>query len=193
MKRTSAFHKIATASRDESAQGVVEFAILATMLFFIFLGTVDFARFMYYQTNITGASRVGAEVAINHCPFYSNQCQQTDTPTATSFVMWKTYCEAAAYASLQPAYTTCSAGGSTSASWTPTCSGTCTNCTKDICLSSPDGTITNHSQITVSVGYSFKPLSLFMSAFFPERSCFTGDSTPTNHHTICASSVGRVY
>jgi hypothetical protein len=47
-------------------------------------------------------------------------------------------------------------------------------------------------QVTVTVGYSFKPLTFLMNQFFSEQSCFTGDTPTVNHHTLCAASVGRV-
>jgi Flp pilus assembly protein TadG len=39
--------KLSRMHREERAQGVIEFAVIAMILMFTFLGTVDFARFMY--------------------------------------------------------------------------------------------------------------------------------------------------
>lgn len=188
MKLAARPGRIRVLARDESAQGVVEFAILISMLFIIFLGTVDFARFLYFQQGITSAARVGAETASNHCAFASTLCAQSFTPISDDLVEWKTYCEATPYAKLQPAYASCTPG--TTSSWTPTCSGTCSPCAQDICVS--PSTRSSGTEVTVTVGYSFKPLTLLISPFFPDRSCFTGDSASANHHTICASATGRV-
>jgi Flp pilus assembly protein TadG len=172
---------------DESAQGVIEFALILTILCLVFLGTVDFSRFMHYQTAIQSAARQGAEMASNHCVVAGN-CGINSAPTSDSVIMWASTCEAQSEINLTPSYTSCRAG--TTSTWTPTCSGTCTNCTKDVCISPstrPAGT-----QVTVYVGYSWKPISFLMNPFFPERSCYPGDSTSVNHHTICAKSVGLV-
>ncbi|MGH2443661.1 MAG: TadE family protein [Chloroflexota bacterium] len=173
--------------RGEHAQGLVEFAILATFLFFLFQGTIDFARVMYYQNAITATARSGAEVASNHCAF-SGSCGTNSTPVSDAFVMWSTYCEANPYAKLQPSYTSCSA--SSSKTFTPSCSGTCTPCAQDICVS--PSSRTTGTKVTVTVGYSFHPLTLLMAPFFSDQSCFTGDDPATNHHTLCASATGRV-
>jgi hypothetical protein len=189
MKRRPWRRKILRPARDENAQAVVEFAILATILFFLFQGTFDFARFVYYQTSITSAARVGAESAINHCPYASVNCGTVTTATSDSLVMWRTSCEATSAVTLNPQYSSCSAGGSTA--WTPTCVGTCTNCAQDICVS--PSSRTSGTDVTVTVGYSFKPISLLMMPFFSsDRVCYPGDSTSVNHHTLCASSTGRV-
>jgi Flp pilus assembly protein TadG len=181
--------RLARAAGDEQAQGLVEFALVISVLFFVFLGTVDFARFLYYQTAIQSAARVGAEAATNHCPFASSTCAATETATSDSLVLWSVYCEANPNPALTPAYSSCSAG--TASSWTPTCSGTCTNCASDVCVS--PSTRSGGTEVTVTVGYNFTPLTLLISPFFPTKSCYSGDSTSTNHHTICAQSVGRVY
>jgi Flp pilus assembly protein TadG len=188
MHRRITFRRLAKATRDESAQGLVEFALVASVLFLVFLGTVDFARFLYYQTAIQSAARVGAESASNHCAFFSSTCELTMTPTSDTLVLWETYCEANPNPALSPAFTSCTAG--TSSTWTPTCSGTCTNCSTDICVS--PSSRTTGTEVTVTVGYSFKPFTLLISPFFTEHACYSGDSTSSNHHTICAQSVGRV-
>lgn len=82
--------------RGEEAQGLVEFAIMAMVLIFFFLGTVDFARFIYYSNALSSAARVGAEVASNHCAYSDYSCGTTNNGTyvTDNFVMWATYCEA---------------------------------------------------------------------------------------------------
>lgn len=172
----------------ERAQGVVEFAILVTILALLFMGTLDFARFMYYDTAIVSAARVGAETASNHCPFPSTNCARDATPVSDTLVMWSTYCEAQPALVLRPTFTSCRAG-SVAPAWTPSCTSgnACSSGVGDIQVSpSPR---TTGSDVTVTVGYSFKPYTLFIAPFFPERHCWTGDNAS---HTICASSTGRV-
>jgi TadE-like protein len=177
-------------SDGERAQGVVEFGFVITIVALLFMGTLDYARFLYFDVAITSAARVGAETASNHCAFASTNCNVNPTVVADSFVMWNTYCEAVPSPTLRPQFTDCGASGGTS--FTPACvSGdSCTPCTEDICVSPSARSV--GTQVTVSVGYSFKPYTLLMAPFFPDKSCFTGDTASTNHHTICASSVGRV-
>src|SRR5579872_2268444 len=90
---------------DEDAQGVVEFALVSVVLLWLFLGTVDFARFLYYDVGITSAARVGAETAINHCPFASSNCGVSPTVVPDTLVLWRTYCEANPAPALTPKYT----------------------------------------------------------------------------------------
>jgi hypothetical protein len=173
---------------DENAQGVIEFALVSTVLMLLFLGTVDYARFLYYDVAITSAARVGAETAINHCPFASSNCGVTPTAVSDTLVLWTAYCEATPSPKLHPQYNGCENG--TSSTWTPTCVGTCTNCAQDVCVS--PSTRSSGTQVTVSVGYSFEPFTPLMGAFFSDVSCFAGDDTSVNHHTICAKSTGLV-
>lgn len=175
-------------SGGEEAQGVVEFALMATVLLTLFLGAIDYGRWLYYGTAVQSAARVGAETASNHCPFAAGGCGSNPAAVGDAFVQWKTYCEAESYVVLKPTYQSCTAG--TSSTWTPTCSSSCTGCTYDICVS--PATRSTGTQVTVYVGYSFKPISFLMAPFFADQSCYTGDSTATNHHTICASAVGLV-
>jgi hypothetical protein len=46
--------------------------------------------------------------------------------------------------------------------------------------------------VTVYVGYNFTPISPLMQQFFPVKSCFPGDDTTANHHTLCAAAVGKI-
>lgn len=176
---------------DERAQGVIEFAFIVTVLMLLFLGTVDYARFLYYDSAITSAARVGAETASNHCPFAASSCGTTSSPTSDTFVLWSTYCEANPSVTLQPAYSTCDQG--TTGSWSPSCgAGSCSPCISDICVSPSDSSRSSGSTVSVTVGYMFHPLSFFLDWAFQEQSCFAGDTVSTNHHTLCATSSGRV-
>jgi hypothetical protein len=59
--------------RDRSGRDRVR---LITMPVLVFSGTVDFSRFMYFNTAVAEAARVGAETAIGHCPTAAD-CRQT--------------------------------------------------------------------------------------------------------------------
>jgi hypothetical protein len=182
------------ALRDERAQGVVEFAILISILLFFFLGTIDFSRFIYYDTAIRNAARIGAEVAGNYC--YVPGCGSQSSPTGDNIVMQATYCEATqntmagGLAAVQLAPTTSCTPCTTSAC-NPCSSSTCTPCTKDICIS-PSGTRTAGTDVTVYVGYNFQPISFYMTPFFSSQTCFPWGSASENTHTLCASAVGHV-
>lgn len=170
------------ATRDDGGQAVVEFALLITVLFFIFLGVVDFARFMYDETALQNSVRQGVEMAMNHCPNPGN-CGLSSTPTSSSIVLWATSCESQGVLNLQPSFTSCSPG--TGPAWTPTCAGACSNCVADICDAVSGNTV------TVSAGYTFTPFTPFISTFFPVQSCFSGDAS-ANGHTLCARVTGVV-
>jgi Flp pilus assembly protein TadG len=182
---------------DEKAQGVVEFALIASVLVLLFVGTVDFARFLYYDTAIKSAARVGAEMASNHC-LHAGPCADINTSktaTADAYVLWSTYCEASPYLSLSPSYPSCTPG--TAYNWVPTCGSLgCTACTNDICVS--PSTRQSGTQVTVSVGYKFHPISFLLDWIFSTQQCWTSaggaplDDSTSNGHTLCASSVGKV-
>jgi TadE-like protein len=179
--------------RDEGAQGLIEFAIIASLAMLILLGTVDFGRFLYYDNVIRSAARVGAEVGSQHCPIRAGSCAVSGSAVGSDFVMWAASCEAAGNVRLTPFYSPCTPG--TTASWTPasTCVGTCTNCANDICVSSSVIPPDTHAQVTVDVGYNFRPINPLTNPFFQDQSCYSGDDTTVNHHTLCAESVGRVF
>jgi Flp pilus assembly protein TadG len=180
-------------NRPEDGQGVIEFAIISVVLLSFFLGTVDFARFMYYDNAIRDSARVGAETAINRC---ANRfaCNFT-SPMTSNYIFQNTVCDAQPYVSLTPAVTTCTpcnVGASGCADPCPASGpSACADCgaDQDVCIS---GAHTSGQMITVTVGYRFKPISFLMAAFFPDSSCFSGDDTTFNHHNLCASSSGRV-
>jgi TadE-like protein len=190
--------------RDEGAQGLIEFAILVSALMLIFLGTVDFSRFLYYDNAIRSAARVGAETAGNHC---MPSCGQT--LTTADFVVQSTVCESNIGLKPQPLQgcTNCKLTTSSPVRcndpYNPSAStysavNPCAPCSQDVYVSptyAPGSTLSPPSTptlITVSVGYGFKPISPIIGALFPEVACYLGDSTTTNHHTLCASSYGKV-
>jgi hypothetical protein len=91
--------------KGEGAQGVIEFALIITALLLVFLGTVDFSRFLYYDTAVRNAARVGAEAAINHC-FNDTTCDSSATAASNDFVLWSVFCEAEPFDILLPTYGT---------------------------------------------------------------------------------------
>lgn len=106
-----------------------------------------------------------------------------------------TACDAAPEMQLQPQPSTCASCLTTScASPAPLCDSTCLAgvCTRDICADPLGSSRTNGEDVTVTVGYSFKPFTPFVDMFFPEHPCWSSDPT-SNHHTICASATGSVY
>jgi Flp pilus assembly protein TadG len=205
--------------RDERAQGVVEFALIATILMMLFLGTVDYARFLYYGTAIRNAAQSGAQMEATGC---TNRitCGRLHVASADDLSLQAAVCAPKPYVNLQPY--------PTSASWefcaacvtsTYTCyrndpcypTSTSTNvcsssmCTLDVCvcrkattagavLQCPNSANPAHGDVVqVSVGYAFSPISPLMKSFFSTRSCYPGDNASSNQHTLCATAVGRVY
>lgn len=186
---------------EEQAQGVIEFALVAMMLMLLFLGTVDYARFLYYDTSLRNAARTSAEVGSNHCTTPTT-CGTTSTAVSNDFLIWSAYCAAQPAITLNPAVT-----GATNVcqpwSTTPTCipsggsQASCGtyNCEYDVCVSQDTASSqcsSSHPCVVVDIGYSFKPISFLMSPFLPDRTCYSGDSTSQNHHTLCAESTGRI-
>ena len=190
--------KLSRRVQDERAQGVVEFAFIITVLMLLFLGTVDYARFLYYDTAIRSAARVGAEYATNHCTNETNCPDPLSAQNAVTdpYILWATYCEANPYVSLQPSYSSCTPG--TDVSWAPSCAVlACQSCTNDICVY--PATRKPGDSVTVSVGYTFHPIAFMLDWIFTAGQCWTAaggasqdDSIATNGHTLCATSVGRV-
>jgi TadE-like protein len=181
--------------RDEEAQGVIEFAIIATALLLMFLGTVDFSRFMYYDTAITSAARVGASLGTEAC-FTPLLCGRSDVAN-DDFIMQAATCEAAPFVTLQPQIdcNKCITGPCDEPSTVSSCAG------QDICVqrtpafTDPKGVCTvncpNRGQtVIVTVGYHFNFVSPIVGEFFPNKVCFTGD---TLSHNLCASSTGLVF
>lgn len=186
--------------RNEEAQGIVEFALLASLMMLIFLGTVDFARFLYYDNAIRSAARTGAIMASNHCAYPGSGCGYGTGITTDDYVLQAVQCEAAPYVTLSPAPSTCDPTSSSP------CKSSCLSnvCAKDICVSpsgAPGSARSSGTKVTVSVGYSFKPIAFVLSPFFNDQTCWGGSGDPpgspadslSNHHTLCASAVGKVY
>ena len=192
MRRTSLVH-------DESAQGVVEFAFIVSVLMVVFLGTVDFARFLYYQSAIQNAARVGAVAAGKQCVSIDAAC---GTPS-NDYILQAAFCEAKPYVTFQlvTSIVSCNPCGASSTSCPngPCGSAGCQACPaqgQDVCVTqdtASSGCSAAHACVTVSVGYNFQPISFYLTVnnwLFSARSCWGSDPT-SNGHTLCASSEGR--
>lgn len=189
---------------DERAQGVIEFALIVSVLMLLFLGTVDYARFLYYNTAVTNAARVGAELAGNHCvneTICADPNTASTTVTGDNYVLWAAYCEASPYVALTPSFSSCDNSGKL-ASWSPSCSSGCSgglgsSCTNDICAN--PASRSQGTQVSVTVGYKFHPIAFLLDWVFTEHQCWTtgggassDDNISQNHHTLCATSTGKV-
>jgi TadE-like protein len=178
----------------ERAQGLIEFAIIAPSLILIFLGVVDFSRFMYFNQAIVSAARAGGDAAINHCAFHAT-CGMIDTPVGDDFIVQAVYCDASPNVQLQPQAATCASCLTTNCNSPVTiCNVSCLAkiCTQDICINPLAAGRTNGMDVTVTVGYSWKPITPLIATFFPDKACWSQDPA-TNHHTLCASATGNVY
>jgi Flp pilus assembly protein TadG len=70
---------LAQLRRSERGTAIVEFAVIAPMLFFLVFGLIDFARALAYYNDLTQLAGQGARAAaVNRNP------DGTSTPTATS-------------------------------------------------------------------------------------------------------------
>jgi Flp pilus assembly protein TadG len=171
--------------RDEEAQGVIEFAIIATALLLMFLGTVDFSRFMYYNTAISSAARVGASLGTNAC-LTPDLCGRSYVPS-DDYIMQAASCEAKPFVTLQPQIdcNTCIKAACTAPSAVTACAG------EDICVQrTPAGAAARGQTVVVTVGYHFNFVSPIIGQFFPNKLCFTGD---TLAHNLCSHSTGIVF
>lgn len=177
----------------EPAQGLIEFAIIAPTILLIFLGVIDYSRFMYFNQTIASAARAGGDTAINHCAYHTT-CGMTDTPVGDDFIVQSVYCDASPHIQLQPQAASCaSCLNKTCNAPVTLCDASCLAqiCFKDICINPLAASRTNYMDVTVTVGYSWKPITPLISAFFPDKSCWVRDPA-SNHHTLCASVTGNV-
>jgi Flp pilus assembly protein TadG len=174
--------------RNEQANSMIEFSLIVSILLLLLLGTLDFGRFLYYDIAIGNAAEVGLQTAMNPCA-YQASCDAQAAPQSDSVVMWSAYCEGETSVQLAPAFASCPPCSANSC--TPPSGAGYTPCVRDICVS-PTGTRTDQQQVQVTVGYDFQPMTVLIDKFFPARSCYTGDSVASNHHTLCALATGRV-
>jgi hypothetical protein len=190
---------------DEHAQGVIEFAVILMTLMVLFLGTVDFSRFLYYQTAIQSAARAGAGTAGKQCVSIDASC---GTPSS-DYLLQATVCEAQPYVTLQTAtaITSCNPCGpkSTACSTGPCGASGCQACPsqgQDVCVSQDTACTagsTAHTCFKISVGFNFQPISFLLNTghwLFSDRSCWgvlpdPGSDPIANGHTLCAAAEGR--
>jgi hypothetical protein len=65
-------------SRGQSSQSIVEFAVIAPLLFLLLFGIVDFGRVIYYYVTLNQAVNEGARAAIRYsAPLPSNSDVET--------------------------------------------------------------------------------------------------------------------
>ncbi len=184
-------------AHGEIAQGLIEFAILGSLLITIFLGLVDFSRFLYYDNAIRNASRTGAESAMEYCSSSSN-CAQSKTPMTDDVIVQATVCESQQIVTLQPQISAsqcaipCDPGVCANGSGFP--STATTYCTQDVCITGSQSPRVVGNDVTVYVGYSFQPISFPMKPFFTTRSCFPASQiqNESTTHTLCSQATGRV-
>jgi TadE-like protein len=182
----------------ERGQGLIEFALVSTVLLLVILGLADFSRMMYYQSALNSASRVGAEMASNHCQS-AVYCSISGAPTTYDFVMQAAECEAPNLP-LQPSLS-CTQVSTVNGS---PCAGTCpAACGQDVCINpafNPGSSqiLGAPQDVAVSVGYHFSPISPLMKLIVEsdanpawKNGCFPGDVP--HAHTLCAKSIGRAF
>jgi Flp pilus assembly protein TadG len=189
--------------RDEEAQGLIEFALLLTALSLIFVGVVDYSRFMYYQTSIQSAARVGAETASNNC-YRLTGCTNLSQSTINSGIMQATECETSGASRLtwSPSIDCSNQSSDPCANCTTTtnwCSSTSLEPGGNVCVqrfaadcttTQSTATVTDGQCVKITVGYNFHPISLLVGNIFSKHACWTGD---TFKHQLCATAVGTVY
>lgn len=160
---------------------MVEFAVIAPVLFFLIFGIIDFGRAIFYSNEITNAARDGARMAI----LQTNTCNTTVSgpDTCTSSGAGTTVCAAIEQDASLVGTWSCSETGtiphpgpgsanegyvevdqSSSAS---TCPSVPTPSSP-----SPSGAVTTprnsgNLPIRVTIEYYYRPLTPLLSGFFP--------------------------
>lgn len=194
--------------RDETAQGVVEFAIIGMALLLFFAGIVDFSRFMYYKSALTNAARVAAQIAGEPCAT-QKLCGRTKINT-NDYIQQAAICEAKPYMSIESNMTsvsgfscnTCITGPCISPCGSSACPASAGPCIRDVCVlrcptsfssdsdCSSTRALARGQPVIVDVGYQFQAITPVIRRFFPTIACWPGDTTP---HTLCGRSLMRVF
>lgn len=168
---------------------MVEFALMAPMLFLVLFGIIDFGRATFYSNEITNAAREGARVAI----LASNPCNtQVANPSGnctTSSGSGVTVCQAVMNeANLIPGanWNNC-VDGTSRMSAVPPCAAPTVDCSLNAnlayvevdSLASCTTTATQSSRdtprpagnkaIKVTIVYYFRPLTGLIGVFFPSN------------------------
>ena len=173
--------KLLGTRRGSRGQSAVEFALVAPLLFLLIFGIVDFGRAMFYQNEITNATREGARIAIlasNPCNTVygdpADNCSTSATPSgptvcsaiegsATLISNWSCGEDAVLPASPSPgwAYVEVDQAPPTAGS---TCPGA-VGATDPAAVHTPrsGGTLL----ITVTIRYYFQPITPIVGALFP--------------------------
>lgn len=197
MRRHSKIH-------GEEAQGLIEFALIAGILMLLFLGTIDYGRFMYYDTSIRNAARIGAELADGTCE--PGDCGRLNMTTVNGFIFQGTICEPQPYVSLQPnpggtfctncVTTSCVLGTNPCVSGgTNICDSSGNYCTKDVCVIrtnptlNPASTPKEGQTVTVVVGYRFVPIAPLVQSFFNKQKCYTTTSDTSAGNAVVGAAV----
>ena len=186
--KASSFLRRGQGSRGQS---MVEFALMAPLLFLILFGIVDFGRAIFYSNEITNAAREGARVAI----LASNPCNtQVANPSpgncTTSSGTGPTVCQAMKdEANLIPSanWNNCVDGTNQMAAVPPcitaggctanadnayvevdslaSCATAATQPSRDTTSGRPAG----NKAIRVTIAYYFRPLTGLVGVFFPSN------------------------
>ena len=175
---------------------MVEFALMAPVLFLLLFGIVDFGRALFYANEITNAAREGARVAI----LASNPCNTVianpsgncttgpGSPTVCQAVMneanlipaanWNNCVDGTGVMAAVPpckAPSNCSANANLAyveVDSLATCTTTPTQSSRDTTTGRPAG----NKAIKVTIVYYFRPLTGLVGVFFPNN-FFVSSST----------------
>jgi len=164
-------------------QSMVEFALLAPMLFLILFGIVDLGRAVFYANELTNAAREGARVAILASNPCNTQIANPSTTCASSSGSGVDVCSAVKNeANLIPsANWTCGENTVAVPPCTSGCSANANNAYVEVdslasCTTSPTyptSTLTprgaGNSAIKVTITFYYRPLTGLVAVFFPNN------------------------
>jgi Flp pilus assembly protein TadG len=158
---------------------MVEFAVVAPVLFFLIFGIIDFGRAIFYANEVTNGARDGARMAI----LQTNPCNTTVSGpgTCTSSGAGTTVCAAIEQDASLIGTWSCSESGVIPSTGTASASegyvevdqsNNPSSCPNVPTPSNPDGAVTTPRQggnypIRVTIDYYYRPLTPLFSSFFP--------------------------
>ena len=161
--------------RGSRGQSAVEFALVLPLLFLLIFGIVDFGRAMFYQNEITNATREGARIAIlasNPCNTVygdpAGNCSTSATPagptvcsaiegSATLISNWSCGEDGVLPASPKPGWAYVEVDQASSAG------AACPGATGVVSTPRQSGNLL----ITVIIRYYFRPITPIVGALFP--------------------------
>ncbi len=173
--RTRSRPKLIGPGRGSRSQSAVEFALVAPLLFLLIFGIVDFGRAMFYQNEITNATREGARIAIlasNPCnTVYADptgNCSTSATPSgptvcsaiegsATLITNWSCGEDGVLPASPKPGWAYVEVDQASSAG------AACPGAVGAVSTPRQSGNLL----ITVTIRYYFRPITPIVGALFP--------------------------